>query len=100
MAIELLPDLTQRVIGAAIKVHRVLGPGLLEGTYRACLMHQLRKDGVQVRHEVPLQVRYEDATLDIGYRADLIVDGQLLLELKAVEALLPVHKAQVLTYLK
>jgi GxxExxY protein len=100
MAIDLLPELTKSIIGSAIRVHRALGPGLLEGTYRKCLLHQLGKDGFRVRHEVPLSVRYEDVALDTGYRADVIVDDQVLLELKAVNVLLPVHGAQVLTYLK
>ena len=100
MRVDVLPDLTKSIIGSAIHVHRVLGPGLLEGTYRACLLHQLAKDGFKVRQEVPVRVRYEDVILDAGYRADLIVDDQVLLELKAVEELLPVHGAQVLTYLK
>lgn len=78
MAIDLLPELTRSIIGSAIRVHRALGPGLLEGTYRKCLLHQLGKDGFRVRHEVPLSVRYEDVALDTGYRADVIVDDQQL----------------------
>ena len=100
MATDVLPGLTKSIIGSAIQVHRTVGPGLLEGTYRACLVHQLRKDGMSVRHEVPIKVKYDGVDLDVGYRADLIVHEQVLLELKSVETLLPVHEAQLLTYLR
>lgn len=92
--------LTHAIIGSAITVHRDLGPGLLEGTYRACLLEQLAKDGLKARHEVPIPVRYRDSTLDVAYRADIVVEERVLLELKAVEMLLPVHQAQILSYLK
>jgi GxxExxY protein len=97
---DVLPDLTRAIIGSAITVHRELGPGLLEGTYRACLLEQLAADGLAADHEVRLPIKYRGLTVDSGYRADVIVERQVLLELKAVEALTPVHEAQVLTYLK
>ena len=97
---DVLPDVTRAIIGSAIKVHRELGPGLLEGTYRTCLLRQLALDGLEARHEVPIPVVYHARRTDVGYRADVIVEDRVLLELKAVEQLLPVHEAQVLTYLK
>jgi GxxExxY protein len=92
--------LTSRVLGCAIEVHRTLGPGLLESAYRTCLVHELCSAGIAVRHEVPIPILYKERTLDCGFRADLIVDDALLLELKSVERLLPIHEAQILTYLK
>ena len=91
--------LTDRIIHFAIKVHRKFGPGLYESIYQDCLVWELRRDGMNVRTEVPLPVIYEDMRFDKGYRADLIVDGTVLLELKSVETILRVHKAQLLTYL-
>jgi GxxExxY protein len=93
-------ELTQRIIGSSLAVHRALGPGLLEGAYRACLAHKLRVDGLQVQQEVPIPVRFEGVELDISYRADLIVEEKVLLELKAVQQLGPLHESQLLTYLK
>ena len=93
-------DLTHEIIASAIRVHRKLGPGLLEGTYRTCLLKQLECDGLKARHEVPSLVSYEGQTIERGYRADIIVGEQVLVELKAVERTLPIHEAQVLTYLK
>ena len=97
---DVLPILTRAVIGSAITAHRQLGPGLLESTYRTCLLRQLATDGLVARHEVPLPIKYGGFTMDFGYRADIIVEDRVLLELKAVEALLPIHEAQILTYLK
>jgi len=91
---------SERVIGAAIEVHRVLGPGLLESAYRACLVHELRVQGVSVDAEVPLPLLYRGMKLDCGYRLDLVVAGELIVELKSVQALDPLHSAQLLTYLK
>lgn len=88
------------VVDAAFRVHSTLGPGLLERVYEVCLAHELRKRGLAVDTQVELPVVYDGVRLDAGMRIDLIVGGQLLIELKAVETLLPVHKAQVLTYLK
>ena len=93
-------ELTDRIIGSALVVHRALGPGLLEGAYRACLAHRLRSDGLEVQQEVPIPLKFEAVELDISYRADLIVEGKVLLELKAVQQIGPLHESQLLTYLK
>jgi GxxExxY protein len=93
-------DLTDLVIGAAIKVHRALGPGLLESAYEACLAHELASRGVPIRRQVECPVIYDGLLVDAGYRLDLLVADQLVVELKAVDALLPIHLAQVLTYLR
>ena len=93
-------QLAQTVIGLAIEVHRTLGPGLIESIYRRCLVHELRAAGVRVGAEVTLPVRYKDLILDHVYRADLIIEETLLVEIKSVECLLPIHTAQTLTYLK
>ena len=92
--------LSEAVIGAAIEVHRALGPGLLESAYEECLCHELNLRGLTFNRQVDLPVAYKGVRLDSGYRLDIVVEGQLLLELKAVEALLPIHEAQLLTYLK
>jgi len=88
------------VVDAAFRVHSTLGPGLLERVYEVCLAHELRKRGLSVDSQVELPVFYDGVRLDAGMRIDLVVAGKLLIELKAVETVLPVHKAQVLTYLK
>jgi GxxExxY protein len=88
------------IIGAAITVHRELGPGLLESAYEACLMYELSRQGIQVERQVPQPLIYKGITLDCGYRLDLLVEDLVIVELKAVEALHPVHSAQLLTYLK
>jgi GxxExxY protein len=88
------------VIGAAIKVHSVVGPGLLENAYETCLLYELEKQGLPVRRQVMIPIRYEDLTIDNGYRVDLLVGEQVLVELKAVEAILPVHRGQLLSYLR
>ena len=93
-------DLTWKILGSAIEVHRVLGPGLLESTYRTCLMHQLRADGLQARTEVPIPVAYKGIRLDTSYRADIIVEETAIVELKAVEQISQVHCLQTLTYLR
>ena len=93
-------SLSYKVIGSAIEVHRALGPGLLESVYRTCLLHELQVRGIEARSEVPIPVVYKGRKLDCGFRADLIVEETLLLELKALERLLPVHDAQILTYLR
>lgn len=92
--------LTEAVIGSAIEVHKVLGPGLLESAYSECLAHELRQRNIPFVKEVPLPVHYKGINLDCGYRMDLVVDKRLVLEIKTVEIILPVHKAQLLTYLK
>jgi GxxExxY protein len=93
-------ELTRRILGCAIEVHRALGPGLLESAYRACLVRELDLAGLPSRKEVAIPVIYKGEQIDCGYRADIVVRNQVLLELKAVERLLPIHEAQVLTYLK
>ena len=93
-------SLTEKVIGLAIEVHRVLGPGLLESAYEECLCCELRMHGLAFKRQVPLSVVYKKVTLDCGYRLDLVVEDRLILELKTVEKLLPVHEAQLLTYLR
>ncbi|WP_018873795.1 GxxExxY protein [Thioalkalivibrio sp. ALJ16] len=93
-------DLTGRVIGAAIEVHRELGPGLLESVYAKCLFHELTERGVECLMEVPLAVNYKGFPIDCGYRIDLQVEQELIVELKSVDALQPVHHAQLLTYMK
>jgi GxxExxY protein len=95
-----LNQTTQAVIGAAIVVHRALGPGLLESAYEACLAFELRERGLNVEQQKPLPVRYKTVRLDCGYRIDLLVDNSVVVELKAVDQLLPIHRAQVLSYLK
>ena len=88
------------IVDSAIRVHRELGPGLLESTYEACLIYELRKRGLDVRSQVELPVTYEDVRLEVEYRIDLLVEDQVIVELKAVSALEPIHEAQLLSYLK
>lgn len=92
--------LTEKLTGAAIDVHRVLGPGLLESAYESCLSHELSLRDVSFRRQVPIGVRYKDVDLDCGYRADLIVGNSVIVEIKAVERLTNLHEAQILTYLR
>ena len=92
--------LTEAIIGAAIEVHRELGPGLLESAYHACLCHELSLRGIPFEREVALPVEYKGVKLDCGYRIDVLVARAVVLELKAVDALAPLHDAQLLTYLK
>jgi GxxExxY protein len=92
--------LTEKVIGFAIEVHRQLGPGLLESAYEECLSYELRQSGLDFRRQVPLPVVYKTIRLDCGYRIDIVVEDKVVLELKTVERLIPVHDAQLLTYLK
>ena len=93
-------ELSRSVIGCAIEVHRTLGPGLLESTYRQCLAYELSHAQIPFQMEVPLPVRYKDVLLDCGYRIDLLVGGDLIVEIKSVEMLLPIHHAQILTYMR
>jgi GxxExxY protein len=93
-------DLLRTVIGCAIEVHRNLGSGLHESTYRQCLAYELANGGVLFQMEVPLPVRYKEILLDCGYRIDLLVRGELIVEIKSVEALSPIHQAQILTYMR
>nr|WP_319491171.1 GxxExxY protein [uncultured Desulfobacter sp.] len=93
-------ELTGQVIGCAIEVHRALGPGLLESTYHKCLAHELELKGVGFESEWPMPISYKGIDLDCGYRVDLFVDKKLIVELKAVEQIIGIHKAQLLTYMK
>ena len=92
--------ISTQVLKAAMHVHSVLGPGLFEEVYKVCLRHELEKAGLKTLAEVGLPVTYDNTTLDVGYRIDLLVEDLLIVELKSVEQLAPVHKAQLLTYLK
>ena len=93
-------ELTKRIIGFAIEVHRFLGPGLLESTYEECLCIEMKRADVTFARQVALPVTYKGVRLDCGYRLDLVVENRLILEIKAVERFMPVHEAQLLTYLK
>jgi len=93
-------QLSGRIIGAAIEVHTQLGPGLLEATYETCLAHELELSGLHVQRQKALPLVYKDLKLEHGYRIDLIVENLIIVEVKAVDRLAPVHEAQVLTYLK
>jgi GxxExxY protein len=93
-------EVSGSVVDAAMKVHTALGPGLLEGAYEACLLHELRNRGRKVLAQVALPVVYDGVAIEIGYRIDLLVEDVVVVELKAVEKLLPIHEAQLLSYLK
>jgi GxxExxY protein len=88
------------IVDAAIKVHSTLGPGLLESAYEACLVYELRKRGLHVEVQVPFPVVYESVRLEVGYRIDLLVENVIVVELKACEAIAPVHRIQLISYLK
>lgn len=92
--------LTERVIGLAIQVHKELGPGLLESVYESCLSVELKQAAIQFRRQVPMPVTYRGMRLESGYRADLIIEDTLIIEIKALDHLCPAHEAQVLTYLR
>jgi GxxExxY protein len=93
-------EISNKVIGIAIEVHRSLGPGLLESAYKECLYFKLRQKGLKVEKEKPMPLIYEDVNLDCGYRIDLLVENKIVIEIKSVEALNDVHTAQILTYMK
>ena len=93
-------ELSRAVIGCAIEVHRELGPGLLESAYEQCLAHELRLKGIAFELQKVMPVEYKGVLIDCGYRLDLVVEGRLIVELKAVSAIEPIHEAQLLTYLK
>ena len=92
--------LTEKVIGCAIEVHRALGPGLLESAYQQCLAYELKLNGIPFRTEVPVPIAYKGIQLECGYRLDFVVDARLILELKSVDEITGIHRAQLLTYLK
>jgi GxxExxY protein len=100
LSMDELNKITEVIIGAAIEVHRVLGPGLLESAYLACLVYELRQRGFKVLEQVPLPLVYKEVKLDCGYRLDLLVNNAVIVEVKSVESLASVHEAQLLSYLK
>ena len=93
-------QMTREIIAAAMRVHSELGPGLLESAYEACLFHELLKQGFCVERQKPLPIRYDGILIDCGYRVDLLVNDEIIIELKAVEQVLPIHHAQIISYLK
>ena len=93
-------EIASIVVGAAYKIHTTLGPGLFESVYEATLEYELQKRGLQVEHQIRLPVHYEEVKLELGFRVDLIVDEKVIVEIKSIEALAPVHKKQLLTYLR
>lgn len=97
---EWLDKITEKIIGAAIEVHKSLGPGLLESAYEECLCYELSQNGLKFERQVPLPVLYKGVKLDCGYKMDLVVENEVVVEIKAVERLIPVNDAQLLSYLK
>ena len=93
-------QLSKEVIGCAIEVHRLLGPGLLESAYEECLVHEIREKQIMVERQKPVPVVYKNIKLDCGYRLDLLVENRLIVEIKSIDAIAPVHLAQILTYMK
>jgi GxxExxY protein len=93
-------ELTRAIRGAAMEVHQAIGPGLLESTYEECLCHELNLCGLRFQRQVPLPVVYKNVNLDCGYRLDIVVEDKVILELKSVEEISPLHKAQLLTHLR
>ena len=93
-------EIAHEIVDAAMRVHTKLGPGLLEGAYEACLAYELTKLGLGVEQQVPMRLEYGAITLDVGYRIDMLVSGQVVLELKSVDRLTPLHGAQLLSYLR
>ena len=93
-------EVSGQIVAAAITVHTALGPGLLESAYEACLLHELRRRALTVAAQVELPVVYEDVRIDVGYRIDLLVENAVIVELKSVDAIHPIHRAQLLSYLK
>jgi GxxExxY protein len=92
--------ITETIIGAAIEIHKTLGPGLLESAYEACMAYELRQIGYKVNTQKPLPLVYKNVKLDCGYRLDMLIDEKVIVEIKAIDQLLPIHHAQVLSYLK
>ncbi|MEA3448214.1 MAG: GxxExxY protein [Bacteroidota bacterium] len=93
-------ELSTKIIGCAIEVHKQLGPGLLESAYQECLAYELKQNGLQVSKEIPMPIIYKEVKLNHGYRMDLLVNNTVVIEIKSVEAITDVHEAQLLTYLK
>lgn len=97
---DLEEELTEKIIGAAIEVHRHLGPGLLESAYEECLCHELHLRGIKFERQRPLPLEYKGIKLNCGYKIDVVVEGRVILELKTVDKIAPIHEAQLLTYLR
>lgn len=95
-----LNEISGKIIALAMKVHTALGPGLLESTYEACLVHELKKAGLKVLSQVALSVNYDGETIELGYRIDLLVEDVIIVELKSVDKIIPLHQAQLMSYLK
>ena len=93
-------ELTKEIIGCAIEVHKLLGPGLLESAYEKCLEYELTRKGLYVERQKPIPIVYKKLRLDYGYRIDLLIENKVVIEIKSVDALHPVHEAQILTYMK
>lgn len=93
-------QITEKIIGSAIEVHKQLGPGLLESAYEECLAHELHTNNLEFTKQQPVPIIYKDIKLDCGYRIDLLVEKQVIVELKSIDAINPVHEAQILTYMK
>lgn len=100
LSAERLNRITEIIIGCALRVHRALGPGLLESVYLACLVFELNAEGLSVETQRPIPVEYRGVRLECGFRADLIVEGEVIVEVKSIERLAPVHQAQMITYLR
>ncbi|GAN31788.1 MAG: GxxExxY protein [Candidatus Brocadia sp. AMX2] len=97
---ERLNKITETIIGVAIGIHKALGPGLLESAYEACMVYDLIQSGLKVEQQKPLPVIYREVKLECGYRLDLMIENEVIVEIKSVEKLLPIHKAQLMSYLK
>jgi GxxExxY protein len=100
MSIMNLEQIAKAIVNRAIKVHKALGPGLLESAYQKCLAYELEKAGLRVKCETPIPIQYESVKIDAGFRADMIVEDSIIIENKTAEQILPIHEAQLLTYLK
>ena len=100
MEMDELNELTKKIIGCAIEVHKQLGPGLLESAYEECLSYELTINGLYNERQVPVPVVYKEVKLDVGYRIDILVEKEVVVELKSIECLNPIHEAQILTHLK
>jgi len=97
---EDIEEIARTIVHSAIKIHKALGPGLLESVYQKCLTYELEKSGLKVACEVMLPVKYEEVNIDIGFRIDMLVEDKIIVENKTVEKIVPIHEAQLLTYLK
>lgn len=93
-------ELSNVIIGCAIEVHKTLGPGMLESSYEECLEYELKKKGIDVKRQVPVPVVYKDIKLNCGYRLDLLVEEKVIIEIKSVDKLIPIHQSQLLTYMR